>query len=64
MKNQVADLPQLHDFKRLDPENIKEFQQRIPHAQVVDVSGAGHMVAGDRNDIFLDAVLEFLRDCV
>ena len=41
-------------------ENMQEFQQRIPHAQVVDVSGAGHMVAGDRNDIFLEAVLGFL----
>jgi peroxiredoxin len=27
----------------------------------VDVSGAGHMVAGDRNDLFRDAVVEFLR---
>ncbi len=41
-------------------ENMQEFQQRIPHARVVDVGGAGHMVAGDRNDIFLDAVLAFL----
>lgn len=31
-----------------------------PDAACVDVSGAGHMVAGDRNDIFTDAVLEFL----
>jgi pimeloyl-ACP methyl ester carboxylesterase len=41
-------------------ENVDEFKRRIPHAQVVDVSGAGHMVAGDRNDIFLEAVLGFL----
>jgi pimeloyl-ACP methyl ester carboxylesterase len=34
----------------------------IPHARYVDVGGAGHMVAGDRNDAFNDAVLEFLRD--
>ncbi len=26
----------------------------------VDVSGAGHMVAGDKNDVFTDAVVEFL----
>lgn len=31
-----------------------------PDAACVDVSGAGHMVAGDRNDIFTDAVLDFL----
>jgi hypothetical protein len=26
------------------------------------VSGAGHMVAGDRNDRFTEAVVEFLAD--
>ncbi|MDO6459509.1 alpha/beta hydrolase [Granulosicoccaceae sp. 1_MG-2023] len=33
----------------------------IPGAQYVDVSGAGHMIAGDRNDVFTDAVMDFLR---
>jgi pimeloyl-ACP methyl ester carboxylesterase len=28
----------------------------------VDVGDAGHMVAGDRNDAFNDAVVAFLRD--
>ena len=32
-----------------------------PAAEYVDVSGAGHMVAGDRNDAFNDAVLDFAR---
>jgi non-heme chloroperoxidase len=32
----------------------------IPHAQAVDVEGAGHMVAGDKNDAFNSAVLGFL----
>ncbi|MFZ5757052.1 MAG: alpha/beta fold hydrolase [Pseudomonadota bacterium] len=40
----------------------REFQARIPQARVADVSGAGHMVAGDRNDVFLDAVLAFLDE--
>ena len=34
----------------------------IPHAGVADVSGAGHMVAGDRNDRFTAAVLAFLDE--
>jgi pimeloyl-ACP methyl ester carboxylesterase len=34
----------------------------IRHAEYVDVTGAGHMVAGDRNDAFGDAVLGFLAD--
>jgi pimeloyl-ACP methyl ester carboxylesterase len=33
----------------------------LPNAEFVDVSGAGHMVAGDRNDAFTEAVLGFLR---
>jgi pimeloyl-ACP methyl ester carboxylesterase len=32
----------------------------VPHADYVDVSGAGHMVAGDRNDAFNDAISAFL----
>ena len=31
----------------------------LPHAQFVDVADATHMVAGDRNDVFSAAVLEF-----
>lgn len=39
---------------------VDEFLAAVPHAAFVDVSGAGHMVAGDRNDRFSDAVLDFL----
>jgi pimeloyl-ACP methyl ester carboxylesterase len=32
-------------------EGVREFREAVPHAEFVDVSGAGHMVAGlDRND--------------
>jgi pimeloyl-ACP methyl ester carboxylesterase len=37
-----------------------ELQRAIPGCELVDVSGAGHMVAGDRNDVFNSAVLDFL----
>jgi pimeloyl-ACP methyl ester carboxylesterase len=33
----------------------------VPHARQVDVAGAGHMVAGDRNDRFNAAVVDFLE---
>ncbi len=36
----------------------------VPHAELVDVAGAGHMVAGDRNDRFNAAVIEFLESAV
>lgn len=41
-------------------EGAQEFLAAVPGAEFVDVSGAGHMVAGDRNDPFTDAVIEFL----
>ena len=39
-----------------------EFTEAVPHAKFADVSGAGHMVAGDRNDAFSEAVIDFLRE--
>jgi pimeloyl-ACP methyl ester carboxylesterase len=36
------------------------FRKRFPSVEYVDVSGAGHMVAGDRNDAFTAAVVGFL----
>ena len=38
----------------------QQFLADVPHCQFVDVSGAGHMVAGDRNDSFTAAVVDFL----
>jgi pimeloyl-ACP methyl ester carboxylesterase len=42
------------------PEAAAEFRALAPHAEYADVAGARHMVAGDRNDVFGDAVLSFL----
>ena len=41
-------------------ETARHFLEIVPHAEFVDVTDAGHMVAGDQNDRFSDAVLEFL----
>ena len=43
-------------------ETAQEFLAIRPEARFVDVSDAGHMVAGDRNDLFTDAVAAFLAD--
>lgn len=40
--------------------HVREFLQLVPHASYVDVGGARHMVAGDRNDHFAAALLDFL----
>jgi pimeloyl-ACP methyl ester carboxylesterase len=45
----------------VDDEGVEEFRQVLPNAEVVDVKGAGHMVAGDKNNAFDNAVLDFLR---
>ncbi len=44
-------------------ERADEFLQRFPQVEFVDVAGAGHMVAGDRNDLFADSVVNFLAKC-
>jgi pimeloyl-ACP methyl ester carboxylesterase len=41
-------------------EGARELQGLVAHAHVVDVADAGHMVAGDKNDLFNDAVVRFL----
>jgi len=40
---------------------VQQFMEMIPHAQYIDVDKARHMVAGDRNDIFTEAVVGFLK---
>jgi peroxiredoxin len=44
----------------LSEEGAQELLRLVPHAEYVDVEGAGHMVAGDRNDVFNDAITGFL----
>ena len=48
----------------LSEEGAKSFLELCPTAEYVNVTGAGHMVAGDRNDIFGNAVVSFLARAV
>lgn len=41
-------------------ERANAFLHRFPQIDFVDVGGAGHMVAGDRNDLFAEAVVNFV----
>jgi pimeloyl-ACP methyl ester carboxylesterase len=43
---------------------VAAFQKVMPHAEYVDVPEARHMVAGDQNDVFSFAVVEFLTRTV
>jgi pimeloyl-ACP methyl ester carboxylesterase len=40
--------------------SAREFLEMVPHAEFVDIAGAHHMVAGDANDAFNDAVFGFI----
>jgi pimeloyl-ACP methyl ester carboxylesterase len=69
MEELTARLPELHlpvllvrgmQSELVHEANAREFVQLAPSATYVDVGGAGHMVAGDKNDIFCGAILEFL----
>lgn len=40
---------------------IAELKQNLPALEVCDIADAGHMVVGDRNDAFNQAVLTFLQ---
>jgi pimeloyl-ACP methyl ester carboxylesterase len=42
------------------PDTAGEFVHIVPEAELITVTEAGHMVAGDQNDVFTAAVVEFL----
>jgi pimeloyl-ACP methyl ester carboxylesterase len=44
----------------LTEEGAQEFLRLAPNSEYINVEGAAHMVAGDRNDNFGEAVIEFL----
>ena len=48
----------------LSEAGAQEFLALCPHCEYVSVTGAAHMVAGDRNDVFADAVIAFLSRAV
>ena len=42
-------------------EDAREFLGLAQHAEYVDLEGAAHMVAGDKNDVFIEVVGDFIR---
>lgn len=50
----------MSDMLSLD--GVEVFRRQCPHADFVDIADAGHMVVGDRNDVFASAVIDFLDD--
>ena len=48
----------------LSEAGAQSFLKQCPQAEYVNVKNAAHMVAGDRNDMFADSVIEFLKRMV
>ena len=48
----------------LSEEGAQHFLELCPHSEYVNITAAGHMVAGDRNDVFGNAVIDFLQRTV
>jgi pimeloyl-ACP methyl ester carboxylesterase len=45
----------------VSPEGIQDFRAKVPRAEFVELANAGHTAAGDDNDAFTDAVVDFVR---
>ena len=48
----------------LSEDGARAFREQCPQCEYIDVKNAGHMIAGDRNDVFGNAVIDFLRRAV
>ncbi|ORU96091.1 alpha/beta fold hydrolase [Mycolicibacterium fallax] len=44
----------------VSPEGVADFLAKVPGAEFVELGGAGHTAAGDDNDAFSDAVVDFV----
>ena len=44
----------------VSPEGVKDFLAKVPRAEFVELSDAGHTAAGDDNDAFSEAVVQFV----
>jgi pimeloyl-ACP methyl ester carboxylesterase len=45
----------------VSPEGVRHFLTQVPRAEFVELSNAGHTAAGDDNDAFTEAVVDFVR---
>jgi pimeloyl-ACP methyl ester carboxylesterase len=41
-------------------EGVKDFLEKVPRAEFVELSEAGHTAAGDDNDAFSEVVVQFV----
>jgi pimeloyl-ACP methyl ester carboxylesterase len=46
----------------ISEDSVRKFLELQPSARFIDIARAGHMVAGDANDVFTEAVTTFLDE--
>lgn len=46
----------------VDEKEARDAAERLPDGHYVDIAQAGHMIVGDRNDAFTEALLSFLQE--
>ncbi len=49
------------DSDVVDDAGVEDMKRRVPQTEVFDVNGAGHMIAGDKNDAFAGGITTFLQ---
>lgn len=47
----------------VDDSGVDMMIEALPHLEIMDVQGVGHMVVGDSNDAFNEGCLDFLQRC-
>lgn len=47
----------------VDDAGVDMMIKALPHMEVANMNGVGHMIVGDSNDAFNDGCLDFLRRC-
>jgi pimeloyl-ACP methyl ester carboxylesterase len=45
----------------VSPDSVRDFLAKVPNAEFVELSDAGHTAAGDDNDAFSEAVVAFVK---
>ncbi|MFE5705399.1 alpha/beta fold hydrolase [Rhodococcus koreensis] len=48
----------------ISPDGARELLELIPGARHIDVTGAGHMISGDDNDVLSEGLIDFLDEAV
>ncbi|WP_369797347.1 alpha/beta fold hydrolase [Mycobacterium sp. 012931] len=63
IRGKLSDVVSSEGRERRSPgsEGVQDFLDKVPHAEFVELSNAGHTAAGDDNDAFTEVVVDFVK---